>query len=57
MQIKQGNNLIAGLRATNEIPPIQMHYEDRSKDKPSIEKTDDGIEMKVDEKDSYNFLS
>lgn len=45
-RIKQGNNLIAGLRATNEIPPIQMHYEDRSKDKPSIEKTDDGIEMK-----------
>lgn len=45
-QIKQGNNLIAGLRATNEIPfPIQN--EERFREMPIVEKIDDGIELKV----------
>lgn len=46
-QIKQGNNLIAGLRATNEIPPIQTQYDEKSKETSHVEKSPDSIEMQV----------
>jgi hypothetical protein len=47
LQIKEGNNLIAGLRATNEIPPIQLHGDDKFKEIMNAEKADEVIEMKV----------
>lgn len=50
LQIKQGNNLIAGLRATNEIPSMIMLYDDRPKEISSFEKIGDTLELKVSTK-------